>query len=175
MELDTHELAWAAGFFDGEGCISVGGPINPRGRLVVTAVQADRRPLERFRTALGGLGVIGGPKRNGPGLPIYVWRTSDFEQAQAVIAMLWRYMAPPRREQALRCLGTMAEYHAVPRLKPGPKPKPTCPNGHPYEDPYLTREGWRLCRVCLRDRRRRADARRSGPKSSSPPFAAISG
>jgi hypothetical protein len=132
MQLDTHELAWAAGFFDGEGCISVGrravypekGIVNSRLRLVVTVTQAHPQPLERFRRAVGDLGSIKGPKQNGPnGQQIWIWRTSSFEYAQATIAMLWRFLSVPKQAQARRCLVAMAEQAALPRLKSGPKPR----------------------------------------------------
>jgi hypothetical protein len=46
----TDELAWAAGFFDGEGSIH----ITPKHRLVVAVGQVSRQPLDIFLRLLGG-------------------------------------------------------------------------------------------------------------------------
>jgi hypothetical protein len=50
LAVDTHELAWAAGFFDGEGCVT----FRRTGiwtSICMSVSQADRGPLDRFRTA----------------------------------------------------------------------------------------------------------------------------
>lgn len=171
VQIDSHELAWAAGFFDGEGCTSVGrtvahperGIINQRTRMVTTVTQAHPGPLLRFQAAVGGLGAINGPKQNGPrGQLIWNWRASSFEHCQAVIALLWKYLSQPKRDQAVRCLNAMAEQALLPLLKPGPKPTTHCPNGHEYtlQNVYITKaSGWRYCRICLKARRKRTEAR----------------
>ena len=102
---DREELAWAAGFFDGEG--------NIRARVdkyhnafVVQIAQTDRRPLERFQAAVGGIGVIYGPyapssRKTKPHHNLaYAYHTNRFEHTQAVAAMLWSFLSPPKREQA---------------------------------------------------------------------------
>jgi hypothetical protein len=51
------ELAWAAGFFDGEGSVRIdkarGGA--PTGRLTVEISQIDRAPLDALRAKWGGI------------------------------------------------------------------------------------------------------------------------
>lgn len=55
--MNREELAWAAGFFDGEGCFSY----SKSGQYVCVSIgQTVREPLERFKLAVG-LGVIYGP------------------------------------------------------------------------------------------------------------------
>lgn len=58
------ELAWAAGLFDGEGCISISkqmqaGRKNPTYRLRLDVCQNNRETLQRFRGILAGQGAIG--------------------------------------------------------------------------------------------------------------------
>lgn len=60
------ELAWAAGFFEGEGCISIlrrHDLAQPRLRLEV----GQKRPdvLERWRSAVGTHRPVNGPRANG--------------------------------------------------------------------------------------------------------------
>ena len=96
--MDTHELAWAAGFFDGEGSTYV----DPA--LRVSVVQNDPYVLERFQRAVGGLGRVGGGKviYGRAKKPMFTWRTSGWREAQAVIALLWQWLSPQKREQALK-------------------------------------------------------------------------
>jgi hypothetical protein len=102
---DREELAWAAGFFDGEGCFSY----TERARYgVATIGQTDIRALERFRDAVG-VGKIYGPydyrylgrmsKR-----PWWNYRAHRREHVQAITAMLWFKLGPIKREQALGVL-----------------------------------------------------------------------
>lgn len=62
------EAAWAAGFFDGEGHVRLGGRFRQ-----VSVHQTDRTVLERFQQAVGGVGTIG-PVEKRPGRsPIWQW------------------------------------------------------------------------------------------------------
>jgi hypothetical protein len=57
--ISDAELAWAAGFFDGEGHIAY-----RKRRLMMAVAQTNREPLERFLDAVGG-GRIYGPYSKG--------------------------------------------------------------------------------------------------------------
>jgi len=98
------ELAWAAGFFDGEGHAYFASRLDrrrglwsPTQGLIVT--QGEPGTLHRFRAALG-LGRVIGPYRNGKYRPMYQWRVGSFEETQAAIALLWNFLSPPKRQQA---------------------------------------------------------------------------
>jgi hypothetical protein len=107
-----HQLAWAAGFIDGEGCFHT--VKNRRGKqrnypcLVVSQRSPDDQPpvvLKRLKHHFK-VGYINGPYRGNA----YYYRVNGFEQVQAVIAYIWVYLAPVKREQAKRVL---AAYHEV--------------------------------------------------------------
>jgi hypothetical protein len=116
--MNLKELAWAAGFFDGEGHIGAGRSslhfdrpkIRPYAIVYLKIGQTDRRPLDRFRDAVG-CGAVRGPyKYNRPNnKPIWVWQVGRFERVQATVAMLWRFLSEPKRLQALNALKC---YHA---------------------------------------------------------------
>lgn len=121
-QLDTHELAWAAGFFDGEGSTHVWQQTTPatHGRkrtygpyahLFVSVGQYDRECLERFQRAVGGLGAIYQNHKHRSGR-LYSFQTGKFATSQAIIAMLWPWLSQPKRQQAAAALGDMREYHA---------------------------------------------------------------
>jgi hypothetical protein len=109
MQFDTHELAWAAGFFDGEGSIFYRG--RKRRELTLTVAQADRRPLDRFVKTVQ-IGSVRGPykPRYKNGKPYYVYSIASHLRVQAVIAMLWKWLSEPKREQASGALLSALPY-----------------------------------------------------------------
>lgn len=144
---DREALAWAAGFFDGEGSTY----LDPAPRL--TVVQNHPAVLERFADAVGGLGAMhGGTKIYGRAKkPVYQYRISGFAKVQAALAMLWPFLSEQKREQALAVL---RRYHAQGSGRPrrhSPS-SPACGSPHP-----ATRV--RDCRACKNAHRRNQLAR----------------
>lgn len=96
--MNTHELAWAAGFFDGEGCTTYAA--SNRGSYRLKLIQTGTECLERFQCAVGGLGRIRGPVQTTKyQKDTYVWEALSFEEAQAVGAMLWNFLSEPKQDQ----------------------------------------------------------------------------
>lgn len=98
LKINREELAWAAGFFDGEGHIRYGEYRNTSGGIKSTGMrthipQIDPRPLQRFQAAVLGIGIIDGPRRslNPNHSAQWLWRAASFEDVQAVIAPLWTF------------------------------------------------------------------------------------
>ena len=92
------ELAWAAGFFDGEGTTWAGhSGIGVSLQFVVG--QKNIGNLHRFRAALGGAGRINGP--NGVGM--HHFRAYGAE-AHECIRLLSPYLGREKIDQALRAL-----------------------------------------------------------------------
>lgn len=114
FEPNREELAWAAGFFDGEGSISVSAPQHKHsiGRALKIAIaQVDRRPLDRFIRAMGNVGNVKGPyKPLSKGRLYYEFQTTKFEDVQAIVGMLWTFLSQPKREKARHVL---ARYHEL--------------------------------------------------------------
>ena len=54
MSLNKEELAYSAGFFDGEGCIGVGGIKTIAKSVTARVYNAHKEPLEFFKGAFGG-------------------------------------------------------------------------------------------------------------------------
>ncbi len=89
------ELAWAAGFFDGEGCSHRTGD----GYLVVSISQCHREVLDKFRLAVG-VGKVRGPyaPRREKWSPIWHYRAYGAE-ASLVLAAIWPYLGSVKRAQ----------------------------------------------------------------------------
>jgi hypothetical protein len=112
-----ENLAWAAGFVEGDGCFCYS---RPSRSMFVSITQQDREVLDRFRRT-AGFGRIYGPYRHRPGQalsvrPFYQLRVHGFEKVQAIAAMLWFKLGSVKRAQAAVVLGRW------PR---------TCHRGHP--------------------------------------------
>ena len=128
MKIDNYELAWAAGFFDGEGHAASQlrrRKVQTEGRRTYASIildirQIDRQVLDRFRAAVGGLGHIYGPYKNKNPNANFFWafEAAKFEDVQAIVAMLWRYLSPIKRAQTRTALVT---WRTRPRKKVGRK------------------------------------------------------
>jgi hypothetical protein len=98
-------LAWAAGFFDGEGCFSY----SPASRYAcVSITQQYPDVLHRFRRIVG-VGKTYGPYRHPPGRtlsdkPFYLYRAHGYKFVQAIAAMLWFKLGSAKRAQAAAVL-----------------------------------------------------------------------
>lgn len=150
MDLDVLELAWAAGFYDGEGCTftSVDGG---RVTMQVLITQVDRRVLDRFQAAVGGLGKVYGPRRRVAAnqRDYFVFAAYRFEHSQAVIAMLWRFLSEQKREQALYAIGRF-HAHTTARRQVHLTSAAVCTKGHPRS--RFAKQGDRVrCLECGRE------------------------
>lgn len=94
--IPSTELAWAAGFFDGEGYTGV--RYKPRScTLYVDVSQTDPRPLYRLMKAIGGK-VRGPYPRVGNQKGVYRWQGGDKGTAVALARMI-PYLSEPKLEQ----------------------------------------------------------------------------
>lgn len=134
-DADT-ELAWAAGFFDGEGSIFVNHQVVPRKRRaegerppgppyqvntpVLSVSQVEFQPLERFARAVSGRTPTGPYKpRSARSRPYYRWDASGRPSTHRVLSLLWPYMSEPKKAQARR---VWAELEALTQPKSPPLP-----------------------------------------------------
>lgn len=107
IRVDREALAWAAGFFDGEGCFTSSQRYDVPGskKYMATIGQVDRRALDRFLQAVQ-LGKVRGPygpyaKHQTNANPHYRLDIDGFEKVQALLALLWTWLGPVKRQQAV--------------------------------------------------------------------------
>lgn len=106
--MDVRELAWAAGLFDADGCISISTVTqSPKLRHpVLDLSMTDEDAVRRFHRAVGGVGTIHHRKPQREGWrPLLVWKANSFEHAQAVVALLWYGLNARRRARAAEVFG----------------------------------------------------------------------
>lgn len=112
VNLDREELAWAAGFFDGEG--SVGS--YPRGhkgapRIMVQVAQVDREVLDRFAAVIGE-GVIRGPLENNGSnsSPYYAFSIDGHHRVQHAMCLMWNWLGSVKKEAFIKAANTYLNY-----------------------------------------------------------------
>jgi hypothetical protein len=103
MAIDSRELAWAAGLFEGEGCIRAHS--QSRSSVQMTLAMTDEDSVRRFHRAVSGLGNVTGPYVQKEGWkPAWAWRCSKFEHVQAIVVFLWYGLGDRRRAKCLEVL-----------------------------------------------------------------------
>jgi hypothetical protein len=131
--MDSHELAWAAGFFDGEGNIRIKANRQHERPYLYPAIfipQIDRQVLDRFQQAVA-VGKVTGPhsrRRYGATRKDqWYFEAYGLERCQAIIALLWRWLSPVKHDQARAVLTAYAEARRaqpVKVLRPPRAPRP---------------------------------------------------
>lgn len=130
------DRAWAAGFFDGEGCSSIhrcrhktksnkeGEYVYLRPRLSLSQVQDGKAILEKFRDSIGGHGQISLIKQSkqSPNFQdIWMWRVNGFAPIQMTMCALWPYLGKTKKEQFAHVMKvTTADVRNRPKRPRGP-------------------------------------------------------
>lgn len=106
--IDKQELAWAAGFFDGEGCFSVdlsaNRRLNPRAKIN----QVDPEVLHRFHAAVGygkiRINYTLAMQNNSNHQSQWQWYCQKNEEVLAVYFALFPYLGTVKRVQGARMM-----------------------------------------------------------------------
>jgi hypothetical protein len=159
IAINREELAWAAGFFDGEGSTLTIDLKRQYPWIAITqggTVDVPPAVLVRFRSAVGNVGHIEGPDiyvDQPDWLPRWVFRVAGFELVQLVLGLLWHHLGEVKRNQAR---GVLARWLALPHgrraegVRYGRALNERCARGHDYSDSYVSPRGFRTCRPCRR-------------------------
>jgi hypothetical protein len=121
----SEELAWAGGFFDGEGSTYLEkhrthpGYFYPVLYVPQSAEIGIAPELLRLRSAVSGLGNISGVRQDGPGwTPYRRWRVVTALKVQAVLHLLWPFIGAVKRTQAQHVMRTIHGQPDLPRGNP---------------------------------------------------------
>lgn len=142
------ELAFAAGFIEGEGSFHLQGKRGRRTNFVVSVSQVQREPLDRMKLWFGGsICRCEGQNRKNPKWSVYFrWQLTG-ERARVLVDELRKWLSPRRRAQ----IDTLfARRQAI--LPPHNATKTHCVRGHELagDNLYLYPDGRRECRTCSR-------------------------
>lgn len=164
VERTAMDIAWAAGLFEGEGCMSTG-PRKPGGRGVqVRLGMTDRDVVERFARVMD-VGNIHRREDARGWKPVHTWVLYEAAEVIRVIEMLMPYFGERRGAKALEVIAVAREIHAH------NSKKTHCPKGHALEGENLIVEpiqragkqyAARRCRECRRRQSRERARTRIG-------------
>lgn len=112
MRINREDLAWLAGFYEGEGCIYT--RTDGRG-IYLLIVQAQLEPIQRVRAILGFGRITRQVTKRGT--EVWTWQTSGFERVQAGVAMVWAWLSPRRKAQARRALLEWLAWPGIRRVR----------------------------------------------------------
>ena len=101
MKVQSTDLAWAAGFFDGEGTVGCRGRERAF-RLELSVAQKNREELEHFKWCVGDIGRVREDREPKRKISIFRWSASAREAA-IVLRLLLPYLVG-KREQAVIAL-----------------------------------------------------------------------
>lgn len=160
--LYREQLAWAGGFFSGEGYTGLTRyrkteRAHYKKYPVMTIAQTGNgEELNRFNNAIENIGKVRGPY--GPYAKnkkaYFQFEISGFERVQAVFAMLYTFLSTAKQEQAIKVLDAyLAQPHRIHN-----KLKTHCSSGHKYTENttyVVPKTGWRQCKICRNIRNRR--------------------
>lgn len=107
--MDRRELAWAAGFWDGEGSAWLTRPkgrraAQPQARINQASSSGVPDVLARFR-AVVGVGSISGPEMREGRAPIYKWVASRRGDIVSTYDVIGTWLGPVKQRQFARVLG----------------------------------------------------------------------
>jgi len=100
--MDLHELYWAAGFLEGEGCFQAATVKRKKYKdyygLSIQARQVQREPLKRLQKLLGGAIYKYKHSNGGNHNDYHLWQSYGAHSA-GLMMTLWTLMSPKRRQQ----------------------------------------------------------------------------
>jgi len=121
----SEELAWAGGFFDGEGSTYLEkhrthpGYFYPVLYVPQSAKIGIAPELLRLKAAMNTIGNISGVRQDGPDWkPYRRWRVVTPFKVQAALHLLWPFIGEVKRAQAQRVMKTIHGQPDLPRGNP---------------------------------------------------------
>lgn len=146
-QIMSEEIAWAAGLFEGEGCIHM----RRDGDVQVSIKMTDRDVIERFANLFPVPKIYVRPA-GARTKETYEWRTTRARLVEEMIRALRPYLLQRRGATADVALARLAKIGLPTGVKP------TCPAGHAYSG--RDKAGQRICHECKRvSAKRRRDAK----------------
>ena len=137
------DLAWAAGFMEGEGCFTHTGTAER-----AQASQVNPAPILRLQSLFGGRCVVRPNRNHGAygeraAQPIMVW-TINSARARGVMLTLYPLLSDVRQAQIRASLARLPSKARVPA-------RTACKHGHEFTEANTHHyNGARICRTCKR-------------------------
>ena len=149
--ITNEELAWAAGFFDGEGCVCNSGKSYLPHLYITQVGHGSKEPevLIKFK-GIVGFGKIYKKVKYGSSF-IYTFNISVVVIVKKVFNILWPYLSSVKKNQAIR---VFSKYNKYCKEHPNLRNGFICKRGHDVRivGIYKTKFGSKLCNGCVKYR-----------------------
>lgn len=114
IKIDTsnwtrENIAWAAGFIEGEGCFGISKLYNS---IRITVCNTDLDSIEKLRFILG-CGSISGPTTRGTWKPIYRYQVQAGSYVYAILMILFPFMSKRRKLKILELVAIFKKQFKV--------------------------------------------------------------
>ncbi|AEK09399.1 HNH endonuclease [Mycobacterium phage LittleE] len=153
--INEANIAWLAGLFEGEGCMSIA----KNGGTRLTIRMTDRDVIEQVFAMFPSTRIQVVEPQQDNWKTQYAWRVSDPSKVREILGLLLPWFGERRAARARELL-----HHLDTRPGLGHWAKRTqCVNGHEFseENTYVNpNNGYRSCRTCSAAAQRRAYQRR---------------
>jgi len=122
VDLNREDVAWAAGFFDGEGNVTFSNTDKSRTpRVYLQIAQVRIEPLLKFRSIFPLTEVLGPYSKTGKtnNQPYYKYAVHTFENVQFISATMWEFLTEPKKEDIIRTISSYTEWMKNPECVKG--------------------------------------------------------
>lgn len=169
------QLAWVAGFWDGEGTVTVLKNYATPQFHVSQAGDEGKALCQRVLDWTGVAGRVHGPYLNRArpnNKPYWRVRITGYDKVYEITKLCWPWLSETKRKQAQMGLGAHLAYRIEHNVR-NRRSETHCSKGHPYsgKNLYITKQGHRRCRRCHADvesARRKAHLTPPAHPASSP-------
>ncbi len=123
-ERNPLEVAWAAGLFEGEGCVGIYPRPSGKVQIQIRLGMTDQDVVERFASIMGCGSIRKGQPGTGGEKPIYEWCVYEAERVREIVELLRPHLGIRRlakAEEVLRLGADIQSHNAK---------KTHCPAGH---------------------------------------------
>lgn len=136
------EVAWAAGFYEGEGYLTKTSP--PR----VQIAQCNIEPLEKLQSLFGG-SIYGPEMPKGARQPVFRWVLGDHASSKSFIYAIFPWLSDKKQKDTLDKIDRYADVVLVRQSN--------CRNGHNKDKVgfYILKGGHQRCKACHKETRER--------------------
>lgn len=146
-EATAIDWAWAAGLFEGEGCITLDQSRRWKRTGTVRTLalgMCDEDVVRRFHSVVGAGTVRKRVPTNPRHSPTWIWTSHTWADIERILTQFLPYLGQRRRARAGEMLAAPAKTHWNSR-------KTHCKRGHPLSgDNLIGTAGKRHCRACKR-------------------------
>lgn len=103
--ITESDLAWCAGFFEGEGTL-----VFTSGHLEFKITQVYLEPLEKFMNIMGGVRILGPYKNGRSQVPIYSMNSYLYHDIKIIYNAMLPWLSERRIEQAQKAFSSYYDY-----------------------------------------------------------------